>query len=201
MEKHFWLKQVLLNIVKKMSLQNYFLNKYLYIFKKLYRFVKNAKSLIVAWWYFFKGGKTGDVCPICCGKGARIIGQPKTIFTNKGSLKLLKCLFCRHAWIMPSPPQLTLNSMYANSDPDVFPPDCDIEKVLQSKLTIPEEIVFKSLKKYEPCSLIELGSGCSRLLRVLKDIGWDVAGIEPNEWGKQPDLEIYRNIKDLINLK
>ena len=130
-------------------------------------------------------------CGICGETNARQIYQElhDPLFDTPGSFSIVQCLNCGLIYTNPRPTIKFLHTYYPENYPSYF----NVQKDFPSKLKKVLEIIFfypyklrygkKISQRLQPSELkrcLEIGCGKGELLYKLKELGWEVTGIEPS---------------------
>jgi len=113
-------------------------------------------------------------CNLCGSSSTR----PLVAFDD--SWRLVKCGNCGLAFVNPRPRQVDLVEGYEQwgSRED----ESDIERIRSSTVPALRHEVKRIVDSHDhKGAVLDVGSGCGFFLKLMKDAGWDVRGIDPSE--------------------
>lgn len=141
-------------------------------------------------------------CPLCKNDRRSLLYPVDMKFAeNLSGLKLpeilsvAECMNCQHQYICPIPTQQFLESFYANYmsvAADGFYCERLSEEIPDMFRKRYASWLFR-LRDFHPfaTSLFDVGAGLGMFLRLAKDMGWQVSGVEPNQEAVAVLLEKY----------
>ncbi|NIM99461.1 MAG: methyltransferase domain-containing protein [candidate division Zixibacteria bacterium] len=135
-------------------------------------------------------------CPICESNIFQLL------FTHKKFGKFVKCSRCDLIYVRKRPTHSWIKERQKEPYRSVPIPDVIINREID--LTPDFQDILKRLKQYQSCGkLLELGSFTGHFLNLAKEIGYEVAGVEPDSWSREYarrhfSLNVYESlIQDL----
>jgi len=118
-----------------------------------------------------------SLCPLCRSKGTKLICRLEK------KVKIVECKFCQIAYTSPPPKQPD----YEDLDHHSGLPDCDIDPLSlaerlprQWKKSLLMQAKLIQTHCLDARTVLEIGCGRGLLLALLRRLGFDVYGIEPN---------------------
>jgi len=124
---------------------------------------------------------TSKVCEVCGKSRAEIYLNVTGLSQDSGSkYTLVKCSECGLISLHPRPSSAEIAAYYSDNDPERVPrKPAFYEKLYFS--------FFRNIPLKKKGTLLDIGCGSGRYIYVMRDLGWQVKGIDitPTEYGKK----------------
>jgi SAM-dependent methyltransferase len=115
-------------------------------------------------------------CNICGKNNSVFFRNIRCLSPKLGNFTLVRCLTCKLIYVNPRPDREELAGFYP------FWPAQKIEKNYSQSPSIwkIQNRKFRLIKKYlvNPGRLLDVGTGSGEFLKLMRDKGWDVSGVE-----------------------
>mgnify|MGYP005849940021 CR=1 FL=1 len=160
-----------------------------------------------------------EECPLCQRRGLNYYRDLTDRLNNsEGEWSFIKCDTCGILWLNPRPLSSELSKIYQNyfTHEEISPYIKEggeknrIEKILKEFLLPRRRYELTNSKtmflgKKKPGKLLDIGCGNGSFLAGMRDLGWDVVGLEPDKKAaqiaeKQFQLKVYSDTLENLNL-
>jgi 2-polyprenyl-3-methyl-5-hydroxy-6-metoxy-1,4-benzoquinol methylase len=122
----------------------------------------------------------------------------KIICKNKDDISVVDCKTCGFLHQYPLPDEKKIEEFYKKqyfqiTQRNYYDRQVKEEEYLNFCNSEKEKRIRECITKNLPLRILDIGSGSGHFLKLFKDKGWDVAGIEPNE-------QLYEKVLKDLNL-
>jgi len=125
------------------------------------------------------------LCPLCSSSNISLFLECKDHFVSKEVFSLFKCTSCNFIFTQDYPREESIDRYY-ESDDYVSHDDTAkgffnrIYRIARNLMLDKKKIIVESNTKKRNGRLLDIGSGTGHFAALMKNNGWEVTGIEPN---------------------
>ena len=138
-------------------------------------------------------------CPVCDSTHFQHVLSVKDFTVSEESFSIMECATCSLRFTQDVPAKSSMSAYYASED---YISHTDTSKGLINKMykkvrqvTLKQKAAWvQTASRKQNGRLLEIGSGTGAFASQMKDQGWNVTGLEPDERARQKALETYNII-------
>ena len=148
-------------------------------------------------------------CPVCDSTHFQQVLSVKDFTVSEEIFSIMECATCSLRFTQDVPAKNSMSAYYASED---YISHTDTSKGLINKMyknvrqiTIKQKAAWvQTYSKKKQGKLLEIGSGTGAFASEMKNRGWEVIGLEPDEKARQNAMEFYQlslhPVEDLYTL-